>query len=214
MDLHDFAKLIRQKRIAKGMTQGRLAELLCVSTSTVCKWETRVCFPDLSLLDELSKVLEIPKSELFAYRSAKNSSVPFGTCYTGVLVKECLRDLSVLDCVEIVDVALQSFLICGQMQIHYATCIEVKTDEPDFPTILSKALAEDGCAELNKYFEKDGATFDPEHVIVFSDVFYSFRSDDYEQMAKVKEELSVRGISDVPGKDPFLMFGKRGNEKR
>lgn len=51
--------LIREMRIKKGLTQKQLAEAICVTDKAVCKWETGHGCPDITLLSQLSKVLEV-----------------------------------------------------------------------------------------------------------------------------------------------------------
>lgn len=56
--------LIRQCRKAKGLTQLQLAELLHITDRAVSKWERGLCAPDISLLEPLSKILDVSIVEL------------------------------------------------------------------------------------------------------------------------------------------------------
>ena len=51
--------VIMAARLKKGLTQKQLAEAILVTDKAVCKWETGRGCPDISLLSQLSKVLEI-----------------------------------------------------------------------------------------------------------------------------------------------------------
>lgn len=54
-----FGKIIKEKRVLKGLTQKELAEKLNVTDKAVSKWETGRCYPDMSLLEPLSELLNI-----------------------------------------------------------------------------------------------------------------------------------------------------------
>lgn len=64
MDLKDFGKFIAQLRKEKNLTQKDLANKLGITDKTVSKWETGVMAPDISLLNELSSILDITSTEL------------------------------------------------------------------------------------------------------------------------------------------------------
>lgn len=64
MDSKKIGKLIARKRKEKQMTQSQLAEQLGVTNKTVSKWETGAGLPDISLLIDLSKELEISVDDL------------------------------------------------------------------------------------------------------------------------------------------------------
>ena len=59
MNQYITGKTIRQLREDKNLTQKQLSELICVSEKTISKWETGKGFPDITLLEPLSKVLNI-----------------------------------------------------------------------------------------------------------------------------------------------------------
>lgn len=64
MDAKATGKMISTKRKEKGLTQLQLAEILNVSNRTVSKWENGDGFPDITLLPEISKELDITIDEL------------------------------------------------------------------------------------------------------------------------------------------------------
>ena len=56
---------IRRLRISCGMTQGELAQYLCVSIQAVSKWERGYSYPDTSLLLPIAKKFDVTLDELF-----------------------------------------------------------------------------------------------------------------------------------------------------
>ena len=64
MDTIKIGKFISERRKALGLTQVQLAEKLYVSDKAVSKWETGKAMPDVSIMLELSKVLNISVQEL------------------------------------------------------------------------------------------------------------------------------------------------------
>lgn len=62
--MNDFGKFLAQKRLEVGLTQKQLAEKLFVSESTISKWEKNKANPDISVISELSKILNVTEHEL------------------------------------------------------------------------------------------------------------------------------------------------------
>lgn len=60
-----IGKKIAELRKEKNMTQEQLALKLGVTNQAVSKWESDLCYPDITLLPELSKALDISLDELF-----------------------------------------------------------------------------------------------------------------------------------------------------
>lgn len=59
MDCNKVGKLIFTLRQEKGMTQKALADEMNISDRTISKWERGIGCPDVSLLRELSAILEV-----------------------------------------------------------------------------------------------------------------------------------------------------------
>lgn len=59
MNKKNTGKLIRESRIKKGYTQIELGDLLGVSNKAVSRWENGDSFPDIGVLENLSKILEL-----------------------------------------------------------------------------------------------------------------------------------------------------------
>lgn len=66
MELEKTGALMAQARKERGLTQKELAQSLHVSTQAVSKWERGLSFPDVSLLESLSRCLGLTASELLS----------------------------------------------------------------------------------------------------------------------------------------------------
>lgn len=62
---------IKNLRFEKGMTQKQLAELLCVTTAAVSKWELGKTYPDIMLLIPIASIFEVSVDELLGYNKTK-----------------------------------------------------------------------------------------------------------------------------------------------
>lgn len=62
---------IKRLRLAKGMTQEQLAELLTISTAAVSKWEAKNTYPDITMLFPLAEIFGVTVDELLGYDEAK-----------------------------------------------------------------------------------------------------------------------------------------------
>lgn len=59
MNAEKTGKLIHDIRVKKGMTQKQLAAAINVTDKAICKWEKGHGCPDITIISELSKALEI-----------------------------------------------------------------------------------------------------------------------------------------------------------
>lgn len=66
MDCGRIGQLLKQLRMEKGLTQRSLAQALNISDKTVSKWERGMGCPDVSLLNELSRALNVQLETLLA----------------------------------------------------------------------------------------------------------------------------------------------------
>lgn len=66
MDLKNFSKNFKDRRLDLGFTQEELAQRLFVTKKAVSRWETGRGLPDVSLLPKISEVLGISIDELFS----------------------------------------------------------------------------------------------------------------------------------------------------
>ncbi|MCQ2593214.1 MAG: helix-turn-helix domain-containing protein [Treponema sp.] len=75
MNPEKTGNIIKQARIKKGLTQKQLADAIAVTDKAVCKWETGHGCPDITLLSQLSKVLEIDIQSILQGEIVRNRSI-------------------------------------------------------------------------------------------------------------------------------------------
>ncbi len=73
MDQKKVGKFIANLRKERNLTQMQLGEKMGVLDKTVSKWERGVCSPDISLLNDLSEVLNVTTTELLRGEKAKSN---------------------------------------------------------------------------------------------------------------------------------------------
>jgi transcriptional regulator with XRE-family HTH domain len=66
MDQIKIGKFIQEKRKEKGITQSELAEILNITDRAISKWENGKCMPDVGIIQELCKILNITINDLFS----------------------------------------------------------------------------------------------------------------------------------------------------
>lgn len=98
-------KLIHDIRIKKGMTQKELAAAINVTDKAICKWEKGHGCPDITLLSQLSKVLEIDIQSILQGRLIKNRSfgsnmnyLKFYRCPTCGNLVTSIKDIEISCC--------------------------------------------------------------------------------------------------------------------
>ena len=64
MDSMQFGQFIAELRKERGMTQKELAARLNVTDKAVSRWETGKGFPDIKLLENLARALDVTLVEL------------------------------------------------------------------------------------------------------------------------------------------------------
>ncbi len=75
MDTYITGLTIKTLREKKGLTQAELADKLGVSSKAISKWETGKGFPDISLIEPLSKVLSVSVMELMTGDTVINKNI-------------------------------------------------------------------------------------------------------------------------------------------
>ena len=65
MNQEKIGKFISEKRKKQKLTQEQLAEKLNISKNAVSKWERGLNLPDVSIMQDLCKILDITLNELF-----------------------------------------------------------------------------------------------------------------------------------------------------
>jgi len=74
-------------RKEKGMTQSQLAEKVCVTAQAVSKWETGESNPDIIMVPELAKVLDVSVGVLFGEKEPKKETASkYSLFFTSTLV--------------------------------------------------------------------------------------------------------------------------------
>ena len=63
-DKKTFGSFIKIRRTEKNYSQKDLAEILCVSESAISKWERGVSYPDITLIADICRALDISEHEL------------------------------------------------------------------------------------------------------------------------------------------------------
>lgn len=86
MNTYITAAIIKQLRESKGLTQAVLAERIGVSSKAVSKWETGKGLPDITLLEPLSKALDVSVMELMNGQSIQNSNISCNMLRTKIYV--------------------------------------------------------------------------------------------------------------------------------
>lgn len=64
MNKEKFGTFIKDSRVKKNYTQKQLADKLFIDVTAVSKWERGISYPDITLVPEICKILEINEHEL------------------------------------------------------------------------------------------------------------------------------------------------------
>ena len=70
-----FAKRMKEARLAKGFTQGRLAEICGLPPNALTKYENEVVVPSLETLKKIAEALEV-STDYFVFDHAKMEGLP------------------------------------------------------------------------------------------------------------------------------------------
>lgn len=132
-DKKGFGTFIKEKRIQKNYSQKDLAELLFVSESAVSKWERGVSYPDITLISDICKVLDISEKELIQssddseYRKIKSNSDKFNKIKKGLFLSiNVCYIIAILVCF-IVNLAVNHtlswfFIVLTSILVAYSFC--------------------------------------------------------------------------------------------
>ena len=75
MNQYVTGSVIKNLREKKKLTQSELAQALAVSDKAVSKWETGKGYPDITMLEPLSKSLGVSVTELLAGETVENTNL-------------------------------------------------------------------------------------------------------------------------------------------
>ena len=82
MNYDKIGKFIYSLRKHKGLTQNELAKKLNITDRAVSRWERGKGCPDISLLEELSKILDVSIIELLkGEKISKKEKIEKKNCY-------------------------------------------------------------------------------------------------------------------------------------
>ena len=79
MDNKKIGKLIAELRKQKGLTQQELGDMLGIGFRSVSKWERGITLPDITIINEVSKILGISSDELLSgkvNKEHKDNKIP------------------------------------------------------------------------------------------------------------------------------------------
>lgn len=60
-----FAEKIKEYRKEKKLSQSEFGKFIGVSAQAVCKWEQGVCYPDITFLPHLARILNCSTDDFF-----------------------------------------------------------------------------------------------------------------------------------------------------
>lgn len=60
-----ISEKIRDYRRENSLSQSDFGKLLGVSAQAVCKWENGICYPDITFLPHLARIIGCPIDEFF-----------------------------------------------------------------------------------------------------------------------------------------------------
>ena len=152
MDKQKIGNFIRERRKEKDLTQQELAEKIGISDRAVSKWERGICCPDISILKDLCKILDININELLSGGEIKETNkdesadilVETVKNYTDVYIKKNRALLTFT----IIILALYVFLVIAM----YLTFNQVnKKDGINWEIIETKKIAEKIFKALERY---------------------------------------------------------------
>lgn len=84
-----ISEIIRERRLAKGLTQEQVANYLGVSAPAVNKWEKAISYPDIALLPPLARLLDTDLNTLLSFQDdlSKNEVAVFMNEVTEIMDK-------------------------------------------------------------------------------------------------------------------------------
>ncbi len=99
MNAENVGRLIRKKRLEKNLTQKELADRLNITDKAVSQWERGKCYPDICILNDVAKALEIPISDFFCDEEKEenvNNIVQETLNYANEKIKEKNRKIKII----------------------------------------------------------------------------------------------------------------------
>ena len=187
----DTKDMILELRTKMGLSQDEFAEKVFVTRQAVSRWEQEAAYPETEKLSLLSQALDLSLDELSlggCVGGAKPSScgklrMPEAEtgAFQGALIKESLKDDTVLDFVGICGVELWQ----TQDTPRYWTAITFVSQRCDLPSQVQKSLLKGWFADMKRENRK---------VIVFTDEILQYEIGNLAQKQAVCEACRKKGI--------------------
>lgn len=147
---NNIGKLIAELRKEKCMTQKELAEKLNITDRAVSKWERGICCPDISLLEDLSKILDIPIHNLISGKRNKEKitedTITNTIKYANDSIRKKIFRISNNILIGIIIISL-TLLVFFNIKLQIQFNSKYKTDL--YPYILEKCLVNFDNIETN-----------------------------------------------------------------
>ena len=132
-DKKTFGSFIKEKRISKNYSQKDLADLLFVTESAISKWERGVTYPDITLISDICRVLDVSEKELiqssddYEYRKMKHDSEKFNKIKKSLFWTFNICYLLALAVCFIVNIAVNHtvswfFIVLTSILVAYSFC--------------------------------------------------------------------------------------------
>lgn len=168
MNQYVTGAMIRRLREMRKITQQQLAERIGVSDKTVSKWENGRGYPDITLIEPLSKALGVSVIELFSGESIINTNKTFKMTRLKLYVCPVCGNIiqstgeSIVSCCGIVLPALEAESEDGAHHFHiekveyeYYVTIDHEMSKTHFISFIM-AIKEDG-VEFTKLYPESTA---------------------------------------------------------
>lgn len=173
MNQNKIGEIIEKKRKEKNLTQKELANALGVSNTAVSKWENGNNLPDISMLEPLSRILDLDLLELISTQNELNEDC-----------KEKLNKLKKVKISRIIALCLITInIICLTCIFAYNNALSKRKEEQ------SKAVEVYKISSYQDDYNVDGYIVfnDKESLIIIENILYQGREKsimDYEKIDK------------------------------
>jgi len=133
MNKAKFGLFIKENRLNKGYTQKQLADILFLDVTAISKWERGISFPDITMIPEICKALDVSEHELIEstkdeeYRKIKKQALQYQKQKDIIFyVSSIIYALAILICF-IVNIAVEKklswfFIVLSSCITGYTFC--------------------------------------------------------------------------------------------
>lgn len=112
MDYDKIGEFIKEKRKEKNLTQNDLARILGVTNKAISKWECGLGCPDISLLESLSKELDVSILELLNGNKIDEKNIEI--CDTNKYIKESIeysKNQTKIKYITKINIVIEAFIV-------------------------------------------------------------------------------------------------------